>query len=560
MKKIFFLAAFIITGVAQAQFHGWDQLNNTIHVSFANSNIRFAQEQLPQVNQQNEWKATAWRGEKVHTQILVWGNHDIAKLSVSTGDLTNEKGKRIEAKNITTGFLRYVITDEFAGGCGYRKSKDFDSSLVADPIDPVASIAVKKKNVQPVWLSITVPATAVPGQYSGFVTVNAAKEYKLKISLRVQAHRLPSASEWKFDLDLWQHPAAIARVHNVQLWGEEHFEKMRSYYTMLAGAGQKCITASIMNEPWGHQTYDDFPSLIKWIKKKDGSWKYDYTLFDRYISFVMSCGIKDRINCYTMIPWKLSFQYYDEGLAKDTVVNAKPGTPAYNEYWSAMLEDFTKHLKEKSWFSITSIAMDERPMKDMQAVIKLVKEIDPSWKITLAGDYHPEIEKDIHDYCIASRWQFDAAILEQRKAAGKPSTYYTCCTEAHPNGFTFSPPAEHVWIGWYAAAKGFTGYLRWAYNSWTKDPIVDSRFTAWPAGDTYQVYPGPLTSIRFEKLIEGIQDFEKIRILRDQLKESGKEKQLKELEKVLSIFELEKLKHIPADEMTRKAKDFINLY
>lgn len=205
-----------------------------------------------------------------------------------------------------------------------------------------------------------------------------------------------------------------------------------------------------------------------------------------------------------MIPWKLSFQYYDEGFAKDTVLNAKPGTPECNEHWSTMLKDFTKHLKAKGWFSITSISMDERPMKDMQAVIKLIKEIDPGWKITLAGEYHPEIEKDIHDYCIASRWQFDAAVLEQRKAAGKPSTYYTCCTEAYPNDFTFSPPAEHVWIGWYAAAKGFTGYLRWAYNSWTKNPIIDSRFTAWPAGDTYQVYPGPMSSIRFEKLIEGI--------------------------------------------------------
>src|SRR5690606_23291654 len=109
--------------------------------------------------------------------------------------------------------------------------------------------------------------------------------------------------------------------------------------------------------------------------------------------------------------------------------------------------------------------------------------------------------------------QFDETILKERIAEGKPSTYYTCCVENYPNGFTFSPPAEHVWIGWYAAAKGFTGYLRWAYNSWVADPLRDSRFRSWPAGDTYQVYPGPRTSIRFEKLIEGIQDFEKIKLL-----------------------------------------------
>ena len=285
---------------------------------------------------------------------------------------------------------------------------------------------------------------------------------------------------------------------------------------------------------------------------------YDYSLFDRYISFVRSCRINNRINCYTMIPWKLSFQYYDESFMKDTVLNAKPGSVEYNAHWGVMLKDFTKHLKEKKGFYITSISMDERPMKDMQAVIKLVKEIDPEWKIALAGEFHKEIEKDVYDYCVASQWQLLDTVMEERKRGGKPTTFYTCCAEAYPNGFTFSPPAEQVWLGWYAAAKGFTRYLRWAYNSWPKNSIADSRFTAWPAGDTYQVYPGPLTSIRFEKLIEGIQDFEKVRLLKEQLQKAGKENELKELDTMLASFEIEKLKNIPAAEMIERAKEIIN--
>ena len=204
--------------------------------------------------------------------------------------------------------------------------------------------------------------------------------------------------------------------------------------------------------------------------------------------------------------------------------------------------------------------MDERPMKDMQAVIALLKAIDTGWKITLAGEYHPQIEKDIYDYCIASAWQFEPAALAERKALGKPSTFYTCCVEPYPNGFTFSSPAEHVWIGWYAAAKGFDGYLRWAYNSWVKDPLLDSRFTAWPAGDTYQVYPGPRSSVRMEKLIEGIQDFEKIKIIRDELVRTGKAENLKQLEEVLGSFEIVKLKNTPAAEMVDAARTIMNQY
>jgi hypothetical protein len=122
------------------------------------------------------------------------------------------------------------------------------------------------------------------------------------------------------------------------LWSAEHFSLMKDYYRMLADAGQKTITASIVNEPWGHQTYDDYPSLIKWTKKKDGSWKYDYSLFDKYIAFVMDCGITERINCYSMVPWKIAFSYYDENSQKEAVFTDAIGTPSYNSFWKTMLD------------------------------------------------------------------------------------------------------------------------------------------------------------------------------------------------------------------------------
>ena len=67
---------------------------------------------------------------------------------------------------------------------------------------------------------------------------------------------------------------------------------------------------------------------------------------------------------------------------------------------------------------------------------------------------------------------------------------------------------------------GFDGFLRWAYNSWPENPLTDSRYNKWPAGDTYFIYPGPLSSVRLERLREGIQDYEKIRILRKEFAEN----------------------------------------
>ncbi|NCT75980.1 MAG: DUF4091 domain-containing protein [Chitinophagaceae bacterium] len=554
---MFFFATTAISLSTTAQ--SWKEIPAGIHISFASGSVRYAQDVVPQINQRSRWTISAWKGEKVHTQLLIWGKEKIKNLKIITAQLKDQHGNIIPRTAVTTGFIEYVMTDEFKDGCGYRNSRDFDSSLVADRINTtIQSATVAAETVQPVWLSIKVPAGSIPGEYAGTLTIEAEKKYTLGISLTVINKTLPPARDWKYQLDLWQHPAAIARVHQVKLWSNAHFNLMRKYYTMLAEAGQKNITASIVNEPWGHQTYDDYPSLIKWTKKKNGTWAYDYSLFDKYVSFVMSCGIKGRINCYSMIPWKIAFTYYDEALQKEAVFAEAVGTPAYDQFWSIMLTDFTRHLKQKKWFDITTIAMDERPMEAMQSVIALLKKIDPAWKITLAGNYHPEIENDIYDYCIASRWLFPEHILAKRKREGKISTWYTCCTEPYPNGFSFSPPDEHVWMGWYTAATEMDGYLRWAFNSWTKDPLRDSRFTAWPAGDTYQVYPGPLSSIRFEKMIEGIQDYEKIQLLRDEYKITKQTAKLNELEAALKKFELNKLATISAQETVAEAKYLLN--
>jgi hypothetical protein len=545
---------------AKTPFAEWSKVSSDINVSFASDNVRYPKEKVPILTSE-EWKQTAWKGEKVHTQILVWTKKRIPELSFATSDLVNEKGNRINSKNIKAAFVRYVMTDEFGKGCDERNTTDYDSSLVEDPIDIIDRIAVEANTVQPIWLSVKVPGDIPAGRYSGTITINTTKKFDLKISLNVVNHLLPPPALWKFDLDLWQNPDPVAKVHNVKLWSDEHFSLMKPYYTMLANAGQKSITAFIIDQPWGpdHVYYRD-PTLIKWSRKKDGSWLYDYSVFDRYIQFVMSCGIDQRINCYSMVTWNLSFIYFDEAKGDTVSVTARPGSQEYNDLWEPMIRDFTRHLKSKGWFGKTTIAMDERDMESMRQVIALLKRIDPEWKTALAGNYHPEIAMDIFDYCIIIHSKFDPEVLKARKNAGKPSTYYTACGENRPNMFTFSPPVENTWISWYAAAEGFTGYLRWAYNNWTRSTLEDTRYKTWPGGDCYQIYPGPRTSVRFEKLIEGIQDFEKIRILKEQFIKDGDQKNLKELSEVLAQFTKTNLETIPAEDMVKKGKAFLNRF
>ena len=225
----------------------WAKINMPVNVSFASDNVRYPKEKVPLTSVQDLWEAKAWKGERVHTQILVWTGKDIAELSFQVEDLSDKSGNRIEAENIKAAFVRYTMADDFGGGCSDRDLSVDDSSLVADPIDIIDKIPVQANTVRPIWLSVQVPANIPAGKYKGCIIINAGKKHELKISLDVLDHVLPPPSEWSYDFDIWQYPGPIARMHDVELWSEEHFKLMKPYFTTLAKAGQKLISANIIS-------------------------------------------------------------------------------------------------------------------------------------------------------------------------------------------------------------------------------------------------------------------------------------------------------------------------
>lgn len=516
--------------------------------------------------QKKAFNHVAWRGEKVFAQAVVSSEEELKDVRLSVSDLRNGKSL-IGAENIRLQFVSYVVSDLLDttkyGQCGSREDKSkWGEVLVADVLDINDSMTVPAGRKQPVWMTVSVPSDARPGKYSGKLTITSsnAKARSLNVELTVADHVLPPARDWTFHLDLWQNPYSVARYENVPLWSDAHFEAMRPVMRMLAEAGQKSVTATIMSRPWNGQTEDAFGSMVTKIRRIDGTWLYDYTIFDRWVEFMFSLGIDKQINCYSMIPWALEFDYYDQATSSNTTIQATPGSPEYNEYWGSFIADFARYLKSKGWFEKTMIAMDERPLESMQAVLSLIRKIEPDFKISLAGSYHEPVIYDIVDFSetFSGKKEFPESVKAKRKELGLTTTFYTCCAEAHPNLFVISDPDEAVWLGWFAQAENYDGYLRWAYNSWTADPLTDARFRTWPAGDCFVVYPGGRGSVHLAKLTEGIQDFEKVRILRAQWQKEGNEAKLSQLTEILKSFSTEKiLKEGPTNALT-SAKAFLD--
>lgn len=530
--------------------------------------VRYPKLNTPQIKKNvTSQKLKAWKGERVNAQAVILTNEDLKDATLSVSDLKSGSAV-IPASAVKANFVRYVMTDELSKngrtGCGHRpNAAEWDSSMVADALDINEYLDIKGQTTQPVWYNVWVPRDAKTGKYKGTLSITGANfaPMQLQVEVEVMNHTLPDPKDWQFHVDFWQNPYSVARYYQVPLWSKEHFDVMRPIMKMLADAGQKVVTASIMHKPWAGQTEDHFDSMIMKTKKLDGSWAYDYTVFDMWVEFMMNeIGIDKQINCFTMIPWALSFDYIDQGTSRVLYVDAKPGDEMYEDYWGSFLKDFARHLKAKGWFDKTTIAMDERKLSDMKEAIRLIKKSDPNFKIALAGHYHPEIQDDLYDLCIAFGHNFPPEVKAARDAAGKISTVYTCCSEPRPNIFTFSPPAEATWTMWHAVAGNYDGFLRWAWNSWTMDPLRDSRFRTWAAGDCYQIYPGPRSSIRWERLIEGIQDAEKIRILREEFTAKNQKSKLNKLNNAVSKFVVGSLDDTNAAQMVNEGRTVLNSF
>jgi len=518
----------------------WSNVPVGLQSSFVTIDKRFAKSLAPDIAKQNRVQIEGWKGEKLSAQILLWSANKADQVQVTISDLVSKSKGKIPSTSTDARFVRYVMTDEFAGGCGYRKPEDFASSLSPDMLDNLKTFDLPAKTARPVWLSVKIPTNAQAGVYTGTVTISAKgqKAQNLALELEVINQTLPASTEWSYHLDQWQHPSAVARVEGLEMWSDAHFEALKPVMKMLADAGQKVITTTLNKDPWNVQTYDPYADMITWTKNNDGSWVYDYTVFDRWVQFMMDLGVKDMINCYSIIPWNNEVHYKDA--TKNEIVNvvAKPGTDVFEELWTPFLRDFVKHLQSKGWLDKTNIAMDEREREQMDAAIALLDKVAPEIGISYADNQKTyQRFPNSEDISISVGHPFSKDDIIDRKNRGLNSTFYICCSDGFPNQFTFSEPAESTYLGWYALATGFDGMLRWAYNSWVENPLQDSRFRTWPAGDTYIVYPKGKSSIRYERMLEGIQDYEKARIVLKALKDKNDQKNLNTFQTAINKME-----------------------
>jgi hypothetical protein len=410
-------------------------------------------------------------------------------------------------------------------------------------------------------VTIDGPAAAKAGRYRGEIVVVARGHEKraFEISLDVLPLVLPPPADWSMVVDLWQNPWAVARYHGVKPWSDEHIAILKPLLRMLADAGGTSITTTIVHDPWNSQTYDPYESMVDWVRGEDGQWKFDYSVFDRYVRLAMECGLTKFINCYSMLPFRGGgFRYRDAATGDYRFVHAETGTPEFERHWAPFLQSFSRHLEEQGWLDRTFIAFDERPVEIMRSTVRFLRGVAPKLKIALASeDWQEELQREIDHYSLSISRYTRPELAKERARLGLISTVYPACVEKKTNNYPQSDPAESVLMSWIAAGDSFSGFLRWAFDSWVEDPLRDTRYATWNAGECFLVYPGARSSIRFERLREGFQDYEKIRIVRERLgarPEDDARSRLADLDRALAGTTYRKIQERPGSVVLREAR------
>lgn len=547
---------------SKASQRAWSKVKKPLSVSFVSKDIRFPKNEAPDIPEEIFWGETCWRGERIGVQLLLWSGTGASDVALRASDLETSSGQKISAKCCTAGFIRYAMSDEFgADGCSPRRSARLDSAPVADAIEYRPAVNIRKRTVQPVWLSLHVQPETPAGKYKGFITVTARElpePVTLTINVFVRNHLLPPAPQWSFYLDMWQNPMAVARYHNVTPWSKAHFDAMRPAMAQLAQCGQKSIAIPVTDNAIEGALPNDFESMITLTRRVDDTWSADFTKLDLWVEFMMSLGVTRELCCHVNSRSVQAISYFDQASNSIKVQEMSIGSKEYGEYLKGMLELLTAHLKAKGWFGHAAICLQESGKERLRRIIDLVAKVDTCYKINYTGSYFADVRRSVNRYSVAPKPLAASLRRDTGSRGDRLLCVYSPCSDAQPGTYTFSPPAEAAWLCWYAAANGLDGYTRQAYNSWGKNPLQDTRSASRAAGFYCMVYPNGASSLRMERLLEGVQDYEKVKILLRDFSGVNSVISREKLQKMLRAFSLENLKSKPAGEMVEEARVILN--
>jgi len=226
-------------------------------------------------------------------KVLLGSADALHGLQASMTGLAGPAGAVIPASAVA---LRYAVADlprEVAD------ANRFDSLLEAPPAD----LPVRRKRaatnwvrtlpgqpaavpgaVVPVWVTVTIPPRAAPGDYRGTLTVAAGQAaFAVPVELRVSGFELPDPRDYRTFVELVQSPDTLAVEYGLPLWSDAHWKQIEKSLSLAGQVGAKtCYVPLICQTNLGNEQ-----SMVRWVKQGESRYGYDFSIMEKYLDLVV---------------------------------------------------------------------------------------------------------------------------------------------------------------------------------------------------------------------------------------------------------------------------------
>ena len=443
----------------------------------------------------------AARNEYEAFQLVLTPKKALANVKIVPHTLTGPNNAKLGSWNVTAKNVAYVH-------CTTPTSEDVKPGWYPDPLPDHTPFAAPAGQNSAVWITVFVPSNTAPGEYKGTVDVVGGGIGKIvvPISLRVWSFALPSVSKLRTAYGNSPERAAVYQGATIL----EQKRKLQDLYNLNFFKHRVSPYRPYAFYDIGVRVDNDHVSL-------------DFTDFDEAIR-----------KYFAMFN---SFELPRFGMADDVGFGKGAGAERMKiDYMRRVAE----HLVDKGQLAKGYDYITDEPQPAQYGEVinaaKNVRLADQRIKILLTEQVEETLIGSV-DIWVPILSEYNEQAARERQAKGEEVWWYSCCGPRHPYPAYFIdyPAMDLRMYHWMTWRYGLNGILYWNTMYWQDNPWQTpmsqppDRSTNWGNGDGFLLYPpvkapsgtfvekGPVTSIRWETIRDGIEDWGYFRMLQDRI-------------------------------------------
>ncbi len=456
----------------------------------------------------------AARGETVSAQVALRSDAELVDARPVVAELTGDAGT-IQADAVALRWERFIdIT---------RNSPLPEDVMVAqaqasipDPFWEAAEFDIAAGATEPLWIEIDVPRDAAPGRYEGTLRVEwDGGGAELPLRLRVRDFEVPM--ERHQHVTNWFTFPGVPWKDTVETDSEQYWELARKFAEIMARHRQNIFRHWLS---WASFSYDP-----------DDGFSADWSRFDRWAEVFFDTGHFDRMEIWGTGRRTGSHAALDTRVVMvDFSVETPEGVDlSTEEKFHGVLALLEEHLQQRGWADRAMIHVSDEPfqpsVRSYCEVADALHRAAPSLKVIEAIEaegFGDSLDVWVPKLSHLNLWWEN--FREEREQRDIELWFYTCCHPVgrYPNRFLDQPLTAVRALHWISYLYDLDGYLHWGLNYYANDePFTEEGISGpHPLGDHAIMYPGedgPIGSLRWSAMRDGLQDYEYLWVLEQRL-------------------------------------------